>query len=172
MMKFPVALVDRIIAQIVPCKYSFLVAVALRRIHVRDKCIPLLPSCLDVLDWWKASGDILPSAESGDTLVHMVLMPEYHCWPIWIMKNDGLENVDPSKFIDDKDLFERLMSWDRAYESTYDTNDMAAPLDPATSIHHDFEGLSIAARLSGFLGGKSSKIKYLVHYHSDTIGKP
>lgn len=41
----------------------------------------------------------------GDTQVNILIMPEYESSPVWIMKKEGLENIDIEEYIDDKDFY-------------------------------------------------------------------
>ena len=48
------------------------------------------------------------------------LMPDYHCHPVWEIREDGLVNVDPQALPITAGLKTKLLAWAKQYDETFD----------------------------------------------------
>ena len=92
----------------------------------------------------------------------ILLMPDYGCWPLWII-DSILENVDPSKYISNNSLLDEINAWSDIY-----TN-----IDPQSEIESDYaweiQGVSLAQRI--FNTNNTNNTKYIVNFHSNILHK-
>jgi len=45
-------------------------------------------------------------------------MPDYHCFPLWMVSEKSVGNIDPSSLPISVDLRESLMEWAKRYDAT------------------------------------------------------
>ncbi len=79
-------------------------------------------------------------------------MSDYGCWPLWLMTDIGLVNINPSKYISDKILLNEINEW--------------SDIDPQTEADytHEIKGIFYCKRIL-------NNTKYTVYFHSNLLHK-
>lgn len=85
------------------------------------------------------------------------LSAEYECHPLWIVHDDGLENVVAQNLELSDALCSAIEAWDRLYQATYVPDDPMASdfASPDEERSFEQEGVLLRARLKSELEGKA-----------------
>ncbi|MEU5027167.1 hypothetical protein [Streptomyces milbemycinicus] len=77
------------------------------------------------------------------------LYTDYECYPVWIVSEEGLDNVAPDSLPLSRQLIEDLDRWGDEYESTYNREDPAASGFTSEGAKRSFfeRGKGLARRL-------------------------
>jgi hypothetical protein len=96
------------------------------------------------------------------------VMADYESFPLWAT-DDEVDNIDPASLPISAGLAEALLQWADAYDATLRPDDPAASgfADPTAERAFYADGLSLAQRLAGELGGA-----YQVEYFDGAATTP
>ncbi|WP_432588893.1 hypothetical protein ABVG11_28925 [Streptomyces sp. HD1123-B1] len=77
------------------------------------------------------------------------LYADYECYPVWIVSDQGLDNVAPDSLPLSGQLAEELDRWGDEYEATYNREDPATSGFTSESAERSFnqQGKNLARRL-------------------------
>jgi hypothetical protein len=92
-------------------------------------------------------------------------MPDYGCWPLWVMKI----GINPCKYISDKSLLNDN-SWSDAYTSIDPQYEFKCSKD---DYNQEIEGIILSQDISADLqcNPLNENVKYVVNMHSNILGK-
>ena len=90
---------------------------------------------------------------------NILLMPDYGCWPLWLMTDIGLVNINPSNYISDNKLMNDINDWSDIYTS----------VDPQDNFEKDSK--DYVHEIKGIFYCQQLKNNYNVHYHSNILSK-
>ncbi|WP_144054365.1 hypothetical protein [Pleurocapsa sp. PCC 7319] len=83
-------------------------------------------------------------------------MPDYECYPLWIMDEKGLKNIDPDELDIPNELKIALHSWSDSYNNTLNLEDPSSSGFPDRELEKIFymEGRRLFIELKKYLGNK------------------
>lgn len=93
------------------------------------------------------------------------LHADYECYPLWIEKEDGLSNVEPSTLsLVPSPLAERITRWGEEYDKTYKPDDPIESGFPAPDEERAFDatGETLWQELKETLGDEHEVAYYSV----------
>lgn len=80
------------------------------------------------------------------------VMADYHCYPLWLVDQNGPKNISPESLLLDTKIIQQLYEWADKYDSTLNLDDPRNSGFPSPQAHRAFvdSGLQIAKELAKY----------------------
>ena len=97
------------------------------------------------------------------------LMPDYDCYPLWVVTSDGVRNIAPDELPISDTLRQSLLAWAARYDSTLRRDDPASSGFESRQAELEFDntGRALGASLRAELGTRVEVVYFSQTQHCE-----